>query len=291
VAENTKIEWTDKTFNPWIGCTKVSPECTNCYAEKLAQFRRWAEWGKSKPRHLTKTWGEPLKWNREAERSNVRYKVFCASLADVFDTEVEPRWRSDLFDLIEQTPRLDWQLLTKRPENMPQMLPREWQINPLPNVWLGASVGHPETKWRIGDLVNVPAAVHFLSCEPLLADLGKVELYDIEWVICGGESGDGARAMHPAWARSMRDQCLAGGVPFFFKQWGEWAPRTFGEVIELPPPDGSSRLGCFTQGKFVVGMSGSDLQNMARVGKKAAGRHLDGRVWDCLPKGASHVAS
>jgi protein gp37 len=272
MSGNTKIEWADATFNPFIGCTKVSPECANCFAELLSKFRGWAEWGKGKPRHRTSEayWRQPLKWNKVAELTKQRMRVFCASLADVFDAEVEQSWRDDIFELIDKTPMLDWLLLTKRPENILRMMPPVCGVRP--NVWLGTSVGHPDTKWRIGDLVSVPAVVHFLSCEPLLADLGKVELHDIDWVIVGGESGGNARPMRADWARNLRNQCLREGVAFHFKQWGEFLDfEHLGERWNQL----TERQRC--NQVFVEGDA------MIRVGKKAAGRFLDGRTWDELP--------
>lgn len=293
MGENTKIEWAHHTFNPWIGCTKVAPECSNCYAETQDNFRKWTPegWGKGRPRKLTSeaNWRKPVAWNREAAASNERPRVFCASLADVFDSEVVVGWRSQLFDLIEETPHLDWLLLTKRPENLRRMLP--WGFEPWRNVWLGTSVGHPDSKWRIGELVSVPAVVHFLSCEPLLADLGRVELHDIEWVICGGESGPGARPMHPRWAKKLRDQCEDAEVAFLFKQWGEWTPETTLPILPMMQKDRHgvfNEAGDWRQGEGTFSAYDNLLgQMMYRVGKKEVGRLLDGREWNEFPRPAS----
>jgi len=173
MADTTKISWCDATFNPWIGCTKVSAGCDNCYAEAQNSFRKWngGVWGKGTPRKRTKTWGAPVKWNLEATKLGVRKKVFCASLADVFDNEVDPAWRADLFALIRKTPMLDWLLLTKRPHSIPDMLPDDWGDG-YPNVWLGTTVESQQyADIRIPALMKVPAVVHFLSCEPLLGPL------------------------------------------------------------------------------------------------------------------------
>lgn len=191
MSANSKIEWCDHTFNPWIGCTKVSPGCDNCYA--AAWDRRFAtsghamRWGADKPRSLTKTWGDPVRWNKQhaaffAEHGR-RQRVFCASLADVFDNEVDPTWRSELFMLISETPNLDWLLLTKRIGNAAAMLPvwyqdpEAWEFgggSAYPNVWLGATVVNQEEADRdIPKLLAVPAARRFLSLEPLL---GPVDL-------------------------------------------------------------------------------------------------------------------
>ncbi len=286
MSENSKIEWTDSTFNPWIGCTKVSPACDHCYAENLMDNRMHkVHWGKGQPRKRTsaKNWKLPLQWNAEpyyqcmgcgrrgteAElyqtdesicdcfrlMEKTRRRVFCASLADVFDNEVDPQWRVDLFHLIEQTPNLDWLLLTKRIGNAEKMIAdarlalvgsnRHFVTDVLPNVWIGATICNQEEADRdIPKLTAINAIVRFLSIEPLL---GAIDLQkplgikrgwdkvdephwlpnhypEVNWVIVGGESGPHARPMHPKWAQDLRDQCHAARVPFLFKQWGEYAP-------------------------------------------------------------------
>jgi protein gp37 len=328
MAENTKIEWAHHTFNPWIGCTKVGPGCDHCYAEADFDKRRHVvQWGAGQPRKLTadSTWAMPRRWNKEAERLGVRYRVFCASLADVFDNEVSPEWRAELFKLMLFTPHLDWLLLTKRIGNATRMteeavhdsmkeLPAAHQLAwPWPNVWIGATIVNQEEADRdIPKLLAVPAAKRFLSMEPLL---GPVDLTDItvkhaggtedhfsaifdpdddeaenfqylDWVIVGGESGPNARPMHPDWARSLRDQCQAAGVPFLFKQWGEWAPgenvhRTSGTV------DGA----WWVDGRWMPSRENlasddghrDDEPDLYRVGKKAAGRLLDGIEHNGVP--------
>lgn len=256
MGEHTAIEWADHTFNPWIGCTKVSPACDNCYAEKLATNRLGVGWGPHAERRRTavSTWQQPLAWNRKAQREGRRARVFCASLADVFDNQVPAPWRNDLWDLIERTPHLDWLLLTKRPQNIRKMLPYTGWARPWPHVWLGTTVeNQAEADRRIPHLLATAARLHFLSCEPLLGpiNLTRIEHHpggsggvcfldvlagtgrslggawpysQIGWVIAGGESGPGARMTGVTWLRSLRDQCAAARVPFFFKQWGEWAP-------------------------------------------------------------------
>ena len=261
----TKIEWTatrnaDGTvtpgfsFNPWLGCTKVSQGCVHCYAESFARRYGKAEWGPTAQRVRTSpaNWRKPLAWNAKAKKEGRRYKVFCASLADVFEDnpQVAP-WRYELFDMILATKHLDWLLLTKRPENIKpalqamQVLKRDnvwdhlWLKGWFPNVWIGTSVESQEmADKRIPVLLSIPAPVRFLSCEPLLGPLdltpwlGEQEWHEtspgvrsrqgplVDWVIVGGESGPKARPMHPAWAQSLRDQCLTAGVPFFMKQMG-----------------------------------------------------------------------
>jgi protein gp37 len=263
MAQNSKIEWTDHTFNPWMGCTKVSDGCKHCYAESLMDHRYGkVEWGPQGTRQRTSTanWRKPLQWNKQAGAEGKRYRVFCASLADVFEDRPElAPWRADLFDLIEQTPNLDWLLLTKRPENIMRHVEQagefllknahnraavQWLTwvkhgmdYALPNVWIGTSVEDQETAdKRIPELMRIPARVLFLSCEPLL---GPVDLWGaryrnnggltgavtswpggVNWVIVGGESGHGARPMQIEWAQAMRRECQAAGVAFFMKQLG-----------------------------------------------------------------------
>lgn len=180
MAENSKIEWTDHTFNPWTGCTKVSPACDHCYAEGWAKRSGHVQWGPHGDRRLTSAanWRKPLKWNEEARRLGIRYRVFCASLADVFDNHhsIMQDWRAQLWALIRATPNLDWQLLTKRPQNIAKMLPSDWGDG-WPNVWIGTTVENQvEADRRIPIFLNVPARVRFLSCEPLL---GPLELRQI----------------------------------------------------------------------------------------------------------------
>lgn len=277
MTQNSKIEWTDHTFNPWIGCQKVSPGCDNCYAESMMADRlKKVQWGPGAERVRTSAanWRAPLAWNAKHgeffAQHGRRQRVFCASLADVFDNAVDPAWRDDLFTLIEQTPNLDWLLLTKRIGNVGNMLPVPFDFDRLyPNVWLGATITCQEEADRdIPKLLAIDAKVRFLSMEPLLgpvdlrqAHFAPVRLPRVDWVIVGGESGAGARPMHPDWPRSLRDQCAAAGVPFLFKQWGEWAP--IGERRSI--------LGC-------------KLHDVERVGKKAAGRRLDGVQHDGFPE-------
>jgi protein gp37 len=294
VGERTGIEWTDHTFNPWIGCTKVSAGCTNCYAARENEHWKWngGAWGPGALRKVTgaANWREPVKWAREAHKLGVREKVFCASLADVFDAEAPRLARQDLWKLIEKTSyALDWQFLTKRPERIAEVMKEDGLAETffLDNrCWLGASTeDQPAARLRIPPLVKVLAWVHFLSCEPLLGALdlfefrsrctckkpfediaddcpGELQLIDaISWVVCGGESGPNARPLHLDWIRGLREQCDEGGVTFFFKQWGEWAPTDFECLGRTIDGDGA----------------------MARVGKKAAGALLDGKEYKQFP--------
>ncbi len=230
MGENSKIEWCDHSWNAWVGCTKVSPACDNCYAESWAKRAGSPELWQGKRRRTTEAnWRKPIKWNAEAEKMGIRYKVFCNSLADIFDNEANPEWHADLWRLIRATPNLDWQLLTKRIGNAKKMHPG----GDYPNVWIGATVINQEEADRdIPKLLDTPAAVRFLSIEPMLGkiDLWKTGWYnlaeavvEIDWVIVGGESGPNAREMDPDWARAIRDQCEHGPA-FFMKQMTKKAP-------------------------------------------------------------------
>lgn len=322
MAENSKIEWTDHTFNPWIGCTKISPEgCKNCYAEALVQ--RFGDDFAVRRRTSAANWKLPLKWNARAAREGRRYRVFCASLADVFDNEAPVQWRRDLFDLIEATPHLDWQLLTKRIGNARRLYGDAYldSARPWPaNVWLGATVvNQAEADRDIPKLLAVPARVRFLSIEPMVGPINLMWpetlwpngparccsghecgcqgqpidpwlFYGIDWVIVGGESGRGQdiRPMHPQWVRDLRDQCDTAGVKFLFKQWGEWREPLDGERFDTsmggaakPPAfivsKNNGTVHCFHSSYIVDGKA------VIRVGKKVAGRLLDGRTHDGFP--------
>ncbi|NSX05072.1 phage Gp37/Gp68 family protein [Cupriavidus gilardii] len=313
MAEHSAIEWTDHTFNPWEGCQKVGPGCDHCYAEtRNARFAGGTaiNWGPGAPRRRTSAanWRKPVVWNANhdafmAEHGR-RQRVFCASLADVFDNAVDPQWREDLFALIRSTPNLDWLLLTKRIGNVQAM------VSTIPgwlpdNVWLGATiVNQAEADRDIPKLLAVRARVRFLSMEPLLGPVtlpfDRITQWNalarehnqaeasasLDWVIVGGESGPGARPMHPDWARSLRDQCAAAGVPFLFKQWGEWTPgvnvgRMTGIVDTASLFAGSWRFGR----ENLASADGhiDDEPDLYRVGKKASGRLLDGVQHDSFP--------
>lgn len=252
MAETTGISWTDSTFNPWIGCTKVSPGCEHCYAEALDKRHRWKgaeHWGPGVERMRTSenNWRLPRQWNKQASQFYLqkgrRRRVFCASLADVFDNEVPENWQRDLFGLIQDTPELDWLLLTKRIGNVRGV--------PLPeNVWLGISVVNQEEASRdVPKLMTTPARTRFLSCEPLLGPIDLRGLWTycpvhdfpsgfcvgpcpdrerIDWVIVGGESGPRSRVMRTEWVYDIKEQCEGANVPFFFKQWGGGHPSKGG---------------------------------------------------------------
>lgn len=257
MGKNSAIEWTHHTFNPWWGCVKVSAACKHCYAETWARRVGLDLWSSDRTRRFfsDKHWSEPLRWNRDAEAAGERRRVFCASMADVFEKRSElDIHRQRLWQLIDETPWLDWLLLTKRPEHVSACVPwgSEWPTN----VWLGTTAENQH--WadkRIPELVRSPAVVRFLSCEPLLGpiDLSQAE-GKIDWVIAGGESGPKSRPMKPEWARYLRDSCADLGIAFHFKQWGHWAPVRIGQT-----------------------------ETLEAVGKRNAGRQLDGRTWDELP--------
>jgi protein gp37 len=235
VSEKTGIQWTDHTFNPWWGCVKVSPECDHCYAATLSNRYWYGVWGKDAPRRWfgAEHWRESMKWNAKAERDGVRRRVFCASMADVFEqgsSDLDTQ-RANLWALIEMTPHLDWLLLTKRPGFISRMVPSAWLKAPRPNVWYGTTVGLPDSLWRVYQLRDTPAAVRFISYEPALAGV-QWPLDGIHWLIAGGESGAGNRPPEPAWIQSARDQCLARGVSFFFKQWGGFHPKANGALLD-----------------------------------------------------------
>ena len=272
MARNSDIEWTDHTFNPWWGCTKVSSACDNCYAEAWAKRTGHSVWGSRSPRRFLSDfyWKQPLKWHQTAKQNNRREKVFCASMADVFEwrADLSP-WRDRLWELIEQTPSLDWLLLTKRPHLIKRLCPwkNDWPVN----VWLGVTTESQKLlDKRIHHLLEIPAHIRFLSCEPLRTAL-DLESYlangQINWVIAGGESGPNARPAEPNWFRNVRDQCLAHDVAFHFKQWGEWAPLASVPNLEAP--------------KRVDLTSWSEP--MGRFGKKHSERMLDEKEWNEYP--------
>lgn len=236
--KESKIEWTTHTFNPWIGCTKVSPGCAHCYAETLMDTRYGrVKWGKGNPRSRTSVgnWKQPKRWDKEAAKLGERHRVFCASLADVFDSEVANEWRDDLWKLIEATPNLDWLLLTKRPE---VMLAETRRLGVTENVWLGVSVEDQiRAEERIPTLIETDAGVKFLSVEPLLGALDlsywltESIVPQLQWVIVGGESGPGARTMREEWVAPIRAECEAAGVAFLFKQWGGVDKHATGRML------------------------------------------------------------
>ena len=304
MATNSAIEWTEVTWNPVTGCDRVAAGCDNCYA--LALAKRLKAMGAEKyqndgdprtsgpgfgvtahPRALT----QPYRWRTPKV-------VFVNSMSDLFHAKVPLDFIRDVFDVIRETPQHTYQVLTKRAHRTARIADKlDWPKN----LWMGVSVESYDVVDRIDHLRAVPAATRFLSCEPLLTALPGLKLDGIDWVIAGGESGPGARPMHPDWARSLRDQCEAAGIPFLFKQWGEWAPD------ECVDSDGARRIGRKPEAndpKSLVmhpaGMTALTPDNpfdpwerghpnwhtvMRRVGKHVAGRELDGRTHDEYPIG------
>ena len=226
MGNETKISWTQHTWNPWRGCTKISPGCKNCYMYtaqlKQARITGNAEtWNPFKVLKTT-TWGEPARWQREAAAAGRIDRVFTCSWSDFFHEDAD-HWRVKAWLTIRNCPNLHFQILTKRPENIYTRLPTNWRHGD-PNVWLGVSIESPDYLWRADVLRRIPARVRFISAEPLLAPLSSLDLTGFHWLIVGGESGPGYRPMDLDWARELRDKALLAGVAFFFKQSA--APRT-----------------------------------------------------------------
>lgn len=295
MGKTTEILWCDHTFNPWWGCTKISEGCANCYADSFSNRLGLKIWGADADRRFfgDAHWEEPLKWDRAARKAGIRRKVFCGSMCDVMEDHGDLQHsRVRLYNLIDDTPNLDWLLLTKRPQNFRRFLPATWLERTRPNVWGMTTVESAEYLWRVTALLSTPFVLRGLSMEPLLGpvDLTRVgsgtrpdgsvgknvlqavergtAMQHLDWVIVGGESGHGARPMSPAWAQSLRDQCVAARVAFFFKQWGEHL--------------GAGQDGAFIDGTQV--MNASDEPE--RVGKLAAGCLLDGQEWKQFPMAA-----
>lgn len=244
MAETTQIEWTDRTFNPWTGCTKITPGCDNCYAEGWSKRSGHVRWGNFPRKRTTDAyWKAPLAWERDAAMFEAthgrRQRVFCASLADVFDNQVDDEWRRDLFDLIRATPRLDWQLLTKRPHNIRRMLPSDWGSEGWHNVWLGFTA---EDQVRFDQrkrfIAEVPAKVWFVSYEPAIGPL-RIGADDPapDWLIIGGESGPNSRPLDPQWVEDALSDCWRRGIAPFFKQWGQYENNPLTGQLNLPKSD------------------------------------------------------
>lgn len=238
MAEQSGISWTDATYNPWIGCTKVSPACDGCYAEADNNRRKWVEgWGPGVPRKRTKTVRDVMKWQREAAATGKPLRVFCASLADVFDNEVSQEWRDDLWALLRATPNLRWILLSKRIGNAPKMLPKDWSAEAYPHVGLMATLENQEVWDRdYRKLKAIPAAWHGVSAEPLLGpiDIGPMVFHHgpVDWIITGGESGPLRRPLDMNAVRWMRDACELMGITFHHKQNGGLRGKDNGCLVD-----------------------------------------------------------
>lgn len=302
MGKNSGIEWTEHTFNPWWGCTKVSAGCTNCYAETWAKRTGGPGiWGADagrrffKPKHFN----DPTRWNRKAQQAGEYARVMCGSMCDIFEVHQDPevnaemdKARAKVWDLIALTENLIWILVTKRPENAGKLTPVEWFYGWPPNVWVMATMEtQAMAEKRLPWLESIPAVVRAVSAEPLVGRLdprvlrcqrcsgsGLVSVgqslqdcptchhtgISVNWIVAGGESGAKARPMDPDWLRDLRDFSLAYDIPYFFKQWGEWAPAPAG----------------WTGRTFKQNTAG---ETMARVGKKNSGKELDGREWTQTP--------
>ena len=240
MGQTTGISWTHHTANFWWGCQRVSPGCENCYAEFLAVTRRKLPvWGPPKTterKRMSGIWRDIVKWNAEAAKTGTRKRVFVSSMADVFEDhpQIAP-WRAEALALLATLTSLDVQLLTKRPQNIRAMAPPSW-LAPggwPAHVWIGTTVeDQKRAEQRIPELLKVPAALRFLSIEPLLEDLGAIDLRGIGWVIVGGESGQGARECQVEWVRSIVAQCRAAKVPVFVKQLGR-VPTSGGKRLRI----------------------------------------------------------
>lgn len=294
----SEISWTKSTFNPWIGCQEAGPGCAHCYAKTLVE--RWGNDFAERRRTAPANWAQVRRWNKlapESEFAGVKgyWPVFCASLADIFDNQVPEQWRVDFWALVRECSNLTFLVVTKRIGNAKAMLPANWGDG-YPNVVLIATVvNQPEVDRDVVKLLDTPAWRHGLSIEPILgpvdltaewftARLGRypfkslppehrTRLIDLlDWVIAGGESGHQARPPHPDWFRSLRDQCAAAGVSYHFKQWGEWGMAIHADVI-----DRGEGIGGRLMASGTIAIARNTLE---KLGKKKAGRELDGRTHD-----------
>jgi protein gp37 len=244
MGENSKIEWCTHTLNFWIGCTEVSAECDNCYARQLAGRYGWAKWGNDETRRHTSEANrrKAFAWDKKAAIAGERHRVFVNSLSDTLDPFAPQDWRGEIVQTARNTPHLDYLILTKRPQNFTRLL-----SNRPANIWIGTTVGVKKSLARIKYLQAANASVRFLSIEPLLEDLGDLDLTGIHWVIVGGESGGKKRPFNADWARSIRDQCKEQNVAFFMKQIDKVQPipndlmiRQFPATIAAEGGDGNS---------------------------------------------------
>lgn len=242
MGDSTVIAWTQHTWNPWRGCDKITPGCAHCY-----MFTAQERFG-TDPSVVTrtKTWGEPIRWERAAAAANKREMVFTCSWSDWFHKDAD-KWRDEAWGIVKKCPHLHFQILTKRDERIAEHLPPDWGEG-YPNVWLGVSIENDRHVYRADTLRKIPAAVRFISAEPLLGPLPSLNLTGIDWLIVGGESGNIHRDMDHAWARDLRDRCKALGIPFFFKQssdfYTERGIHLDGKVIrEYPTPRETQPLG------------------------------------------------
>jgi protein gp37 len=292
----TKIEWTDETWNPIIGCRKISPGCQNCYAEKMAFRLGHGQLSKNEGLSLkysriidcnSKTWNgrseiieesmiRPMKWKKPK-------KIFVCSMGDLFHESVSFKWIDEVIKVIKQCPQHTFQILTKRPDRMLEYFKNYYQLIPrmIRNIWLGVTAENQEqANFRIPILLEIPSIMHFISIEPMVASVNMNEIgfhkfkawlsgsyqYSIKWVICGGETGQNARPLHPDWVINLKNNCVENNIPFFFKSWGEYWPCVSGRIYREKTID------------FIDGVS------MAKVGKKLSGCMIEGKEYKQFPK-------
>jgi protein gp37 len=239
VSDRSSIEWTEATWNPVTGCTEVSPGCDNCYARTFAERWRGIAGHPYEQGFDLKLWperlGQPARWRRPRV-------IFVNSMSDLFHQDVPDEFISDVFDAMDDAPQHVYQVLTKRPGRMASVM-RRLRPKPSDHIWLGTSIELDDYVWRADRLRQTPAAVRFLSLEPLLGPLPSLDLAGIDWVIVGGESGHGARPLEEGWVRNLRDRCGEAGVAFFFKQWGGRTSKAGGRELdgrtwdEYPAPE------------------------------------------------------
>lgn len=305
MAETSKIEWTDATVNFWWGCTKVGPGCDNCYAEDLNRFRGTGEWGPGAARRWIKGSTALIrKLNRQHEKFFAEHgrhrRVFIQSMSDLFDNEIGADWRAAAFAEIEAADSLDVQIVTKRVSNVEKMVPQSWRDGRWPrHVGLMITVcTQPEADRDVLRLLDLKGRFGIpwvgLSMEPLLEQVKLNPKWlapgQLDWVIVGGEGGKHARPMHPDWARALRDQCAAAGVPFLFKQWGEWAPIDQSEAADEAGWQGRGnwmildRTGDLDIPDYRWPHAGAGEVAVIQIGKKRAGRVLDFRTHDAWPE-------
>ena len=258
----TQIEWTDATWNPVVGCSIVTAGCSHCYAMVMA--RRLEAMGVEKYAGLTRKAGKHTVWNgivrEDHEALSIPYrwrkprKIFVNSMSDLFHEQVSDAFILNVWRVMRDTPHHNYQILTKRPERLPELASSRIG-HVLPNVWLGTSIENAAVTYRIEHLRKAPAAIRFISFEPLIGSVGEIDLAGIDWVIVGGESGNSARPIREEWIDEIYERCLVARTAFFFKQWGTW---------------------------------GKDNKKRS---KKANGREYRGRIWDQMPNAAQGSAS
>ncbi len=314
MGKDSGIEWTEHTFNPWWGCTKVSRGCTYCYAETWANRMQAGHWGPEAPRRFfrPKHFSGPIRWNRKAAEAGRFDRVMCGSMCDIFEIhgneETNARMdemRRRIWDIIPMTENLIWILVTKRPKNIMRLVPWDWRQDFPPNVWVMVTMEDQEAaRNRINWVENIPAVVRAVSAEPLVGPIdprvfrcGRCQGsgllstgralrglspcpccggngVSVNWIVAGGETGRQARPMDPAWVEDLRDFSLAYDIPFFFKQWGEWAPAN---------PKLINSRGIYIGDSSRTLRHNEDAALMVRRGKKKTGKAFEGREWTQTP--------